>query len=177
MRCLPRWQVRSARCRPGGAVAPVSASPKQRIILAAEISVDAADFGHLEPMLEVTLGHLSPHGITEQPAAMVGDAGYRHTRQMEAVAERGIEVLVPPDGAAREGIRPAGRTGSSSRCAKSSGRTAAAPSTRWARSGSSRSSDRSNTTGRRSLHAKRRSGRLRLLAATHNLLKLVCHER
>jgi hypothetical protein len=88
-----------------------TAVTEQQIILAAEISLDAADFGQLEPMLEVTLSHLSRHGITEQPEAVVGDAGYWHTRQIEAIADRGIEVLVPPDGAAREGNRPGWENG------------------------------------------------------------------
>jgi Transposase DDE domain len=88
-----------------------TAVTEQQIILAAEISVDAADFGHLEPMLEVTLSHLSRHGITEQPDAVVGDAGYWHTQQIEAIADRGIEVLVPPDGAAREDKRPGWENG------------------------------------------------------------------
>jgi hypothetical protein len=83
-----------------------TAVTEQQIILAAEISLTAADFGQLEPMLDRALTHLSRHGITEQPDAVVGDAGYWHTRQIEAVAERGIEVLVPPDGAARDGKRP-----------------------------------------------------------------------
>ena len=54
-------------------------------------------------MLDTTLAHLRQHGITEQPEAVVGDAGYWHTRQIESIADRGIEVLVPPDGAARDG--------------------------------------------------------------------------
>ena len=83
-----------------------TAVTEQQIILAAEISLDAPDFGHLEPMLDQALAHLRRHGITEQPEAVVGDAGYWHTRQIEAIADRGIEVLVPPDGAAREGKRP-----------------------------------------------------------------------
>jgi hypothetical protein len=83
-----------------------AAVTEQQIILAAEISLDAPDFGHLEPMLDQALEHLRRHGITEQPEAVVGDAGYWHTRQIEAIADRGIEVLVPPDGAAREGKRP-----------------------------------------------------------------------
>jgi transposase len=78
----------------------------QQIVLAAEISLAAADFGQLEPMLDRALAHLSCHGITEQPEAVVGDAGYWHTQQIQAIAHRGIEVLVPPDGAAREGNRP-----------------------------------------------------------------------
>jgi len=74
---------------------------EQQIILAAESSLAAADFGQLEPMLDRALAHLSRHGITERPDAVVGDAGYWHTQQIEAITDRGIEVLVPPDGAAR----------------------------------------------------------------------------
>ena len=35
-----------------------------------------------------------------------GDAGYWHTRQMQSIADRGIELLIPPDGTMREGKRP-----------------------------------------------------------------------
>ena len=83
-----------------------SAVTEQQIILAAEISLAAADFGQLEPILDRALAHLSRHGIDEQPEAVVGDAGYWHTQQIQAIEDRGIEVLVPPDGAAREGNRP-----------------------------------------------------------------------
>jgi hypothetical protein len=34
----------------------------RQIILAAEITVDAPDFGHLEPMLDTTLRHLVERG-------------------------------------------------------------------------------------------------------------------
>ena len=36
----------------------------RQIILAAEITVDAPDFGHLSPMLETTLSHLERHGVS-----------------------------------------------------------------------------------------------------------------
>jgi len=74
---------------------------ERQIILAAEISLHAPDFGHLEPMLDHALAHLRRHQIAEAPEAVVGDAGYWHTRQIQAIADRGIEVLVPPDGAMR----------------------------------------------------------------------------
>ena len=119
---------------------------EQQIILAAEISVEAADFGHLEPMLDTTLAHLRQHGITEQPEAVVGDAGYWHTRQIESIADRGIEVLVPPTARRETGSVPGGRTGSMNECATSSPAIAAAPSTRCGRPRSSRCSPRSNTT-------------------------------
>ena len=36
----------------------------------------------------------------------LADAGYWHTAQMQAITDRGIEVLAPPDGNMREGKRP-----------------------------------------------------------------------
>jgi transposase len=84
---------------------------ERHIILAAEITVDAGDFGHLEPILDATLEHLQRHGVTEQPGAVLADAGYWHTRQIEQVTERGLDVLVPPDGAMREGNRPGWENG------------------------------------------------------------------
>ena len=83
----------------------------QQIILAAEITVDAPDFGHLAPMLDTTLGHLQRHGVTGTPEAVIADAGYWHAAQMQSIEERGIEVLVPPDGNMREGKRPGWENG------------------------------------------------------------------
>jgi hypothetical protein len=77
-----------------------------QIILAAEISVDAPDFGHLEPMLDTTLRHLERHEVTDQPEVVLGDAGYWHTDQIQSIEERGVEVLIPPDGTMRDGKRP-----------------------------------------------------------------------
>jgi hypothetical protein len=37
---------------------------------------------------------------------VLADAGYWHTAQMQAITDRGIEVLVPPDGNMRECKRP-----------------------------------------------------------------------
>ena len=78
----------------------------RQIILAAEVTVDAADFGRLEPMLETTLDGLRRVGVAEQPDVLLADAGYWHTAQMQAIRDRGIEVLAPPDGNMRDGIRP-----------------------------------------------------------------------
>ena len=78
----------------------------RQVILAAEVTVDAPDFGHLEPMLDTTLRHLERHGVTERPAVLLADAGYWHNAQMQAIEDRGIEVLAPPDGNMREGKRP-----------------------------------------------------------------------
>ena len=43
---------------------------------------------------------------SSNPRWSLADAGYWHTRQIQSIAERGMEVLVPPDGTMRDGIRP-----------------------------------------------------------------------
>jgi transposase len=83
----------------------------RQIILAAEVTVDAPDFGHLEPMLDTTLLELREQDVTEVPEAVIADAGYWHTPQIQAIGERGIEVLIPPDGNMREGKRPGWENG------------------------------------------------------------------
>ena len=83
----------------------------RQVILAAEVNVDAPDFGHLEPMLDTTLGRLERHGVAEQPEVVIADCGYWHTAQMQALTDRGIEVLIPPDGNTREGKRPGWENG------------------------------------------------------------------
>ena len=78
---------------------------EQQVILAAEITNAAPDFGQLAPMFEATMRELQGQGVTETPEVVLADAGYWHTRQIQAIADRGIEVLVPPDGNLREGKR------------------------------------------------------------------------
>ena len=77
----------------------------RQVILAAEVSITAADFGHLAPMLERTMHGLQGQGVTETPETVLADAGYWHTAQMQTIAEDGIEVLLPPDGNMRAGKR------------------------------------------------------------------------
>jgi transposase len=79
---------------------------EQQIVVAAEVTVDPPDFGHLEPMLGRALEHLHALGINQPPEVVVADAGYWHTRQITAIRARGLEVLVPPDGGTRDGARP-----------------------------------------------------------------------
>ncbi len=62
-------------------------------------------------MLDRTLGLLERHGVRERPRAVIADAGYWHTAQMQSTSERGIEVLVPPDGNMRDGQRPGWENG------------------------------------------------------------------
>jgi transposase len=156
-----------------------TAVTEQQIILAAEISLTAADFGHLEPMLDRALAHLRRHEIAEQPEAVVGDAGYWHTQQIQAIADRGIEVLVPPDGAARDGKRPGWEDGLFEKMREKlktdRGRTLYALrkitiEPVFGQIKYNRRVDRFMRRGRAAVHSE-----LRLVAATHNMLKLHNH--
>ena len=79
---------------------------ENQIIVAAEITVDSPDFGHLESMVDATLSELEKAGVRQSPEAIVADPGYWHKQQMENVVNRGIPVLIPPDSGVRKGTRP-----------------------------------------------------------------------
>ena len=49
---------------------------------------------------------LTSAGVTDAPGVVVADAGYWHQVQMQAIVERGIQVLVPPDAGKRKTPRP-----------------------------------------------------------------------
>jgi transposase len=79
---------------------------EKQIVLAAELSVDSPDFGHLEPMVDATVAELQRAGVAEQPKVAVADAGYWHHEQMDNLAAGGIQVLIPPDAGKRKSARP-----------------------------------------------------------------------
>jgi transposase len=79
---------------------------ERQIVIAAEVSADSPDFGHLEPMVTAAQGELDNVGISETPEVVVADAGYWHQAQMENVINRGMQVLIPPDALKRKGARP-----------------------------------------------------------------------
>ena len=118
---------------------------EQQIIIAAEITTESPDFGHLEPMVRAAVRELEQAGVSERPGTVLADAGYWHTKQMEKIVSDGFEVLIPPDSWAARTPVLAGRAESMTRCA-------GAPSTEGRmhtsneRQASSRSSARSNTT-------------------------------
>ena len=57
-------------------------------MIAAEVSADSPDFGHLEPMVYAAQAELEAVGVVEQPGAVVADAGYWHQAQMESAEIR-----------------------------------------------------------------------------------------
>ncbi len=83
-----------------------AAVDENQIVLAAEVTVDSADFGHLEPMVDAVQSELEQAGVKEKPDVVLADAGYWHQEQMENIVGRGIQVLIPPDAATRKGARP-----------------------------------------------------------------------
>jgi hypothetical protein len=56
-------------------------------------------------MLDATQRELAAAGIDALPEVLLADAGYWHGEQMQRIAERGIEVLIPPDTSRRRTTR------------------------------------------------------------------------
>jgi Transposase DDE domain len=78
----------------------------EQIIIAAEITTESPDFGHLEPVFDAAMRDLQLAGVTARPGTVLADAGYWHKRQMESIVSGGTQVLIPPDSDLREGPRP-----------------------------------------------------------------------
>jgi hypothetical protein len=79
---------------------------EDQIVIAAEVTVDSPDFGHLEPMVTTAIDELRRAGVKRAPAVVVADAGYWHQVQMQRLVSDGLTVLVPPDAKKRAGARP-----------------------------------------------------------------------
>ena len=77
----------------------------RQIVLAAEVTTESPDFGHLEPMVRATQRELRTIDLVD-PDVVVADAGYWHQRQMEHIVSDGMTVLVPPDAGLRKDARP-----------------------------------------------------------------------
>ena len=77
-----------------------------QVVIAAEINSDSPDFGRLEPMISSAQAELAGAGVSEAPKVVLADAGYWHQQQMEAIIDRGLRVLIPPDAGKRKGTRP-----------------------------------------------------------------------
>jgi hypothetical protein len=124
---------------------------------------------------------LTAAGVSETPRVVVADAGYWHHDQMDDLAGCGITVLVPPDAGKRKGARPGWDGGryafmrrvfGTDRGGELYGKRQVTIEPVFAHTKFNRRLDRFL---RRGIAACR--SEWRLIAATHNLLKLVCHER
>jgi hypothetical protein len=153
---------------------------ESQIVIAAEVNADSPDFGHLEPMVSAAERELKQAGATETPEIVVADAGYWHQVQMENVVARGIQVIIPPDASKRKGARP-GWDGGLYAFMRRVVTTEAGGALYRKRQGMiepvfaqvkfNRKIDRFQRRGRSAVRSE-----WRLIAATHNLLKLHNHQ-
>jgi hypothetical protein len=153
---------------------------EQQIVIAAEVTIASSDFGHLEPMVNATQTELKAARVTDTLQVVVADAGYWHQKQMEAVINDGIQVLIPPDAGKRSGTRPGwdgGRYAYMRRVLETDlggglyGKRKAMIEPVFANTKFNRRIDRFQRRGRSAARSE-----WRLITATHNLLKLHKHQ-
>ncbi len=80
-----------------------AACNEQHLIIAAEVMNASPDFGHLAPMVDAARRELAAAGVTDAPTLVLADAGYWHLDQMTRLMGAGITVLIPPDSTRRKG--------------------------------------------------------------------------
>jgi transposase len=76
-----------------------------QIIVAAEIAPDGLDFAQLDPMVSAAERELAEAGVAERPGVVLADAGYWANDHIDRLRERGITPLVAPDADKRKGPR------------------------------------------------------------------------
>ena len=152
---------------------------EQQIVIAAEVTVDSPDFGHLEPMVAATEIELAAAGISSSPEVVLADAGYWHQAQMETITGRGTPVLIPPDAGKRSGARPGWDGGpytfmrrvlATERGGELYAKRQGMIEPIFAHTKFNRRMDRFQRRGRSAVRSE-----WRLITATHNLLKLYKH--
>ena len=80
---------------------------QNQIVLAAEITNSTVDFSQLDPMITAALGELERAGVTGRPEVAVADAQYWNEQHMdEVIANKHIQVLIPPDSGAPQNASP-----------------------------------------------------------------------
>jgi len=152
---------------------------ERQIVIAAEVTVDSPDFGHLEPMIAATEIELGAAGVDAPPEVVLADAGYWHQAQMETITGRGTVVLIPPDAGKRKGARPGWDGGlyafmrrvlASDQGAELYAKRQGMIEPIFAQMKFNRRCDRFQRRGRAAARSE-----WRLITATHNLLKLHRH--
>jgi hypothetical protein len=150
-----------------------------QIVIAAEVTIDSPDFGHLEPMVAAARADLDYAGVTERLEVVLADAGYWHQIQMQRLMSDGLQVLIPPDANKRKGQRPGWHGGlydfmrrvlASERGGELYARRQTMIEPVFAHTKFNRRCDRFLRRGRSACRSE-----WRLINATHNLLKLYKH--
>jgi transposase len=69
----------------------------EQIIVAAEITTEGGDFEQLDPMISAAERELEAAGIKDRPEVVLADAGYWSNGHIDALRERGMTPIVAPD--------------------------------------------------------------------------------
>jgi hypothetical protein len=146
-----------------------------QVIIAADVTTGSRDQGRRGPLVTAARAELAAAGC-DAPRVVLADAGYWAAGQITALEDDGIRVLVPPDAQARATPNPNRRGGlyDQMRHRLQTDSDAALYRRRMTMIepifGQTKANRRADRFQRRGLDAVR--SEWRLLAATHNLLKL-----
>lgn len=149
-----------------------------QIIVAAEITTKGGDFEELDPMIAAAERELETAGVEESPGVVLADAGYWSNEHIDSLRERGIIPIVAADTTRNRprktrlggpydfmrrvmGTEAGGELYSKRQCMVEPV---------FAQIKTNRRIDRFKRRGRAAAHSE-----WRLIAATHNLLKLHRH--
>lgn len=149
---------------------------EHQIIVAAEIAPDGLDFAQLDPMISAAERELAEAGVKERPGVVLADAGYWSNEHIDSLRERGIVPLVAADADRSKGPRKTRLGGpydfmrralQSPRGKELYSRRQAIIEPVFADIKQNRRAGRFKRRGRAAVRSE-----WRLIAATHNLLKL-----
>jgi transposase len=151
----------------------------RQIIVAAEIAHDGLDFAQLDPMVFAAERELAEAGVEERPGVVLADAGYWSNDHIDRLRERGITPLVAADADRSKGPRKT-RLGGPYDFMRRALQTAKGKELYSRRQAMVEPVFADIKQNRRSGRFKRRGraavrSEWRLIAATHNLLKLHRH--
>ena len=78
-----------------------------QIMLAAEITNSTVDWSQLDPMVSATIAELERAGVSDRPQTALADTQYWNEEHLdEVIANKHVQVLIPPDSGTREKPRP-----------------------------------------------------------------------
>jgi transposase len=78
-----------------------------QIVLAAEITNSTVDWSQLGPMVSATIGELERAGVSGRLETAIADTQYWNEQHMdEVIANKHVQVLIPPDSGTRDTPRP-----------------------------------------------------------------------
>ena len=70
---------------------------EDQLIVAAEITTQGGDFEQLDPMISAAEAELTGAGVKDRPEVVLADAGYWSNGHIDSLRERGVIPIVAPD--------------------------------------------------------------------------------